>query len=93
MDIDLKKSLKMQAHSLKPVILFGAKGLTEALIAETANALAYHELIKVKLTGIEKEDRAQTVQLLCEKTQSELVQSIGNIAILYKENQNKPKKM
>ncbi|MBI2786589.1 MAG: YhbY family RNA-binding protein, partial [Legionella longbeachae] len=35
MDIALKKSLKAKAHHLKPVVLLGTKGLTEAVIAET----------------------------------------------------------
>ena len=49
MDTSRKKSLKAQAHHLKPVVLLGAKGLTEAVIAETDVALLSHELIKVKI--------------------------------------------
>ncbi len=55
MDTGFKQSLKAKAHHLKPVILLGAKGLTPAVIEETNNALLIHELIKVKISGAEKE--------------------------------------
>ena len=41
--------LKGAAHSLKPVVLLGNNGLTEAVVAEIDYALNHHELIKVKI--------------------------------------------
>lgn len=41
-----KQYLKGLAHNLKPVVLMGANGLTEAVLAEIEIALDYHELIK-----------------------------------------------
>lgn len=87
MDALFKKSLKAQAHHLKPVVLLGAKGLTDAVIAETETALAAHELIKVKINGAEKEDRILMAETLCEKLQANLVQMIGNTVIIYKKNE------
>lgn len=84
-----KKSLKAQAHSLRPVILIGSKGLTEAVIAETNNALLTHELIKVKINGAEKEDRLIMAEQLCEQLPAELVQVIGHTLILYRKNLEK----
>lgn len=89
MDTLFKKSLKAQAHSLKPVILIGSKGLTEAVVAETNIALLTHELIKVKINGAEKEDRLVMAQQLSEQLQAELVQIIGHTLILYRENLDK----
>ena len=43
-----KQHLKGLAHSLKPVVLLGANGLTEAVLAEIEIALDHHELIKSK---------------------------------------------
>ena len=88
MDTSFKQSLKARAHHLKPVILLGAKGLTEAVIAETNNALLSHELIKVKINGAEKEDRIEMANILCEQLQAELVQMIGNTVILYRKNED-----
>jgi len=81
MDTSSRQALKAQAHHLKPVVLIGAKGLTDAVINETEHALVAHELIKVKINGAEKEDRQLMSQELCERLNAVLVQSIGNTAI------------
>ncbi|HAZ7574084.1 ribosome assembly RNA-binding protein YhbY [Legionella sp. PATHC032] len=86
MDTSFKQSLKAKAHHLKPVVLLGAKGLTEAILAETNVALIAHELIKVKINGAEKEDRMQMAEELCEQLDAELVQMIGNTLVLYRKN-------
>jgi RNA-binding protein len=85
-DTSFKQSLKAKAHHLKPVVLLGAKGLTEAILAETNVALLAHELIKVKINGAEKEDRMQMAKALCEQLDAELVQMIGNTLVLYRKN-------
>lgn len=89
MNTAFKQSLKAQAHHLKPVVLLGAKGLTDAVVAETTIALEAHELIKVKINGAEKEDKLLMVDELCQQTQAQLVQLIGNTAILYKKKEEK----
>lgn len=86
MDTTFKQSLKAKAHHLKPVVLLGAKGLTEAIVAETDVALLAHELIKVKINGAEKEDRLKMTADLCQQLSAELVQMIGNTAIIYRKN-------
>lgn len=85
----LKRSLKMQAHHLKPVVLLGAKGLTEAVINETDAALLSHELIKVKINGAEKEDRVQMAESLSRQLQADLIQLIGHTVVLYRKNPDK----
>lgn len=88
MNNTLKKALKAQAHSLNPVILMGGKGLTENVIAATDEALTTHELIKVKLMGEQKTDRAAIAQDLCSATKANLVQIVGHIATIYRKNPN-----
>lgn len=93
MDTSFKQSLKAQAHHLKPTVLLGAKGLTEAVVAETDIALLAHELIKVKINGAEKKDRIAMANELCQQLKAELVQMIGTTAIIYRKNkENKEKK-
>jgi len=89
MDTSFKKSLKAQAHHLKPVVLLGAKGLTEAVVAETNIALLAHELIKVKINGADKDDKLKMANELCQQLQAELVQMIGNTIIMYRKNEEK----
>ena len=82
----LKQTLKTQAHHLKPVLLLGSKGLTPAVVNETNVALTAHELIKVKINGLEKADRIEIVNALCQQLPASLVQLIGNTAIIYRKN-------
>ena len=89
MDTSARQSLKAQAHHLKPVVLLGAKGLTEAVVSETNIALLSHELIKVKINGAEKEDRIKMANELCQQLKAELVQLIGNTVIMYRKNEEK----
>ncbi len=86
MNTVFKQSLKAKAHSLKPVVLLGTKGLTPAIVAETHEALTAHELIKIKINGAEKEDRKIIANEICAQLQANLVQLIGNIAVIYRKN-------
>jgi RNA-binding protein len=42
------KFLRGLAHNLKPVVFIGQKGITTALLESIREALAVHELIKVR---------------------------------------------
>lgn len=77
------------AHTLKPVIIVGQSGLTESVLEEINITLKTHELIKIKIRA-EKEDRNQIRDLIIVKTQAELIQSIGQIIVIYRENPDKP---
>ena len=89
MDSALKQTLKASAHHLRPVVQLGAKGLTPAVIEETNIALLFHELIKVKISGAEKNDRQIIAAGLCDALQASLVQLIGSTAIIYRKNEDK----
>lgn len=88
MNSEFRRSLKAKAHHLKPVVLIGAKGLTQAVTEETEVALNAHELIKVKIYGVEREDRQSLALTLCQDLQADLVQLIGNTAILYRKRKD-----
>ncbi|MDX2346561.1 MAG: ribosome assembly RNA-binding protein YhbY [Legionella sp.] len=89
MNIAQKKRLKAEAHHLKPVIIVGAQGVTDALIKETNYALEAHELIKVKVNGEDKADRNNIAMRLCEALKAEFLQLIGSTAIIYRRKQEK----
>ncbi|MDR3088544.1 MAG: ribosome assembly RNA-binding protein YhbY [Desulfobulbaceae bacterium] len=80
-----KKYLKALAHPLNPVVWLGKDGLSDQAIATTSLELTRHELIKVKLggnSGLGKE----IATTLADATGSHLVQMIGKVIVLYKEN-------
>ncbi len=79
-------ALKKQAHSLKPVVMMGQQGLTSNVIAEIDRSLEIHELIKIKTTGSNKEERHAIANDICKQTNATLVTVIGNVAVIYREN-------
>ena len=54
-----KKALRKKAHSLKPVVMIGQHGLTDAVLAEVDIALNAHELIKIRIRGADKNKRTE----------------------------------
>lgn len=88
MDAASKRKLKAQAHGLKPVIIVGQAGLTDAVLAETEIALNTHELIKVKIRA-ERDERNQISEKMCAATGATLIQSIGQIVVIYRLNPKK----
>lgn len=85
-----KRYLRGLAHSLKPVILTGTKGMTPALLKEFSGALDHHELIKVKLGSEDRAERAALIAELAAASGAQLVQSIGRVASFYRRNEEQP---
>src|SRR5262245_22173596 len=81
-----RRHLRGLAHSLKPVIAVGQAGVTEAVATETVRALTDHELIKVRVTGMERDARDEALASLATRTGSEMIGRIGHVAILYRRN-------
>jgi RNA-binding protein len=79
-----RKALKARAHKLEPVVIVGAKGLTDEVVKEVDLALKAHELIKVRAPSIERVDRDEAMRTLCERTSAEAVQTIGKVFVLYR---------
>lgn len=83
-----KQYLKGLAHNLKPVVLMGANGLTEAVLAEIEIALNHHELIKVKVASEERETKLLIVDAIIRETKAEKVQVIGKTLVLYRQSED-----
>ncbi len=81
--------LKGLAHSLKPVVLLGNNGLTEAVVAEIDFALNHHELIKVKIPTEDRETKALIVEAICRETKSTKVQVIGKTLVVFRQSEEK----
>ena len=85
-----KRYLRGLAHDLKPVLLVGAKGITDNLVAEAGIALDHHELIKVRISADDRELRDEWIAELGERAQAALVGRIGHVAIYYRRSSDKP---
>ncbi len=79
-----RQHLKGRAHALKPVIMVGNNGVTEAVLKEIDRALNDHELIKIKVQSEDREVRQQLLEAIREGASAELVQKIGSIGVFYR---------
>jgi RNA-binding protein len=79
-----KKRFRRIGHALKPVVLLGNQGLSEAVLAEINRALEDHELIKVRIGGEDREARAEAIAAMTEACHALNVQVIGKIVLLYR---------
>ena len=83
-----RQALKAKAHSLKPVILIGSNGLTDAVHKEIDRALHDHELIKVRIGTNDRELKIAIYEDICAVQHAEPVQLIGKIAVVYRKNKD-----
>ncbi|MDG2456022.1 MAG: YhbY family RNA-binding protein [SAR86 cluster bacterium] len=79
-----KKALRAKAHSLKPSVIIGQHGLTEAVLAEIDVALNANELIKVRIRGADKIKRTGLCEQMEKQLNVEVVDQIGFIAVLHR---------
>ena len=84
-----KKFLRGLGHQLKPLITVGEAGLSESLLAEFESTLDHHELIKVRVRAGDRDARDEIIERLCRTSSAQLVQRIGNVALLFRQNLKK----
>ncbi|MDD5249371.1 MAG: ribosome assembly RNA-binding protein YhbY [Rhodocyclaceae bacterium] len=80
-----RRALRADAHHLHPLVTVAGKGLSDSVLKEIDRSLAAHELIKVKLQGIERDDSAALLEQICTELHCAPVQRIGNVLILWRE--------
>jgi RNA-binding protein len=88
-----KKYLRGLGHQLKPVIMIGDSGLTAGVSKELENAVLHHELIKVSVRVGDRQERDRVIAQICDDHAAQLVQRIGNMALVYRENPEKKKRI
>lgn len=86
-----RRQLRALGHHLDAVVQVGANGVTEGVLAATAQALQDHELIKVKLASEDRDERQALVDALVSGTGSEVAQRLGRTVLLFKQRKKKPK--
>lgn len=85
-----RRHLRSLAHPLRPVVMIGKEGLSEAVLAKTEQELLAHELIKVRFTGW-KDEKRELMEQMAEKLLAEVVGVVGHVGILFRQNRE-PKK-
>ncbi len=85
-----KKFLRGLGHQLQPVIMIADAGLSDSLLNEFSSTIEHHELIKVRVRVSDRETRDNIISDLCNRGAAELVTRIGNVALVYRRNDEKP---
>ena len=86
-----RRALRALGHHLEPVVLVGQNGITDGVVAAVDQALHDHELIKVKLPQLEKEERREMAQHLRRALSAQIVDEIGRVLVLYRRHPERPK--
>ena len=85
-----RKLLKSRAHALRPVVAIGNDGLTPAVLKEIEASLKAHDLIKIRVSGDDRDARQTLLGEVCSRTGASPVQHIGKILIVYREDTEAP---
>lgn len=86
-----RANLRSQAHALKPVVLVGAEGLTDAVFKEINVHLEAHQLIKVRVFGDERETRVAIYDEICDRLNAAPIQHTGKLLVIWRPEGAAPK--
>lgn len=80
----LRRQLRGHGHALSAIVQIGKAGVTGALIKQLHQALADHELVKVKVAAESPADRFEAADRLAGEPGVNVVQIVGRTILLYK---------
>ena len=86
-----RQFLRGLAHSQKPVVQIGSKGMGEGVIEQIRAQLEAHELIKVRFNTECAVEPSEVSADIVTQTRSHLVQHSGRVLTLYRRHDQKPK--
>ncbi|MBR8664385.1 ribosome assembly RNA-binding protein YhbY [Bacillus paralicheniformis] len=86
-----KRYLRREAHHLSPIFQVGKGGVNENMVKQISEALEARELIKVSVLQNCEQTKEEVAEALAGGARAELVQTIGNIIVLYKESKENKK--
>ncbi len=82
--------LRSLAHHLKPVVMVGNAGLTDAVERKLDVELENHELIKVKVLEGAPLSAKEAAPLLEARLGAQVAQVIGRTVVLYRQREEDP---
>ena len=78
-----RQNLRARAHALKPTVMIGAAGLTDAVLLEIGRAFKSHEVIKISVLSSDRHARKTMLEQICTQLNAAPVQHIGKILVIY----------
>ena len=88
---ELRRKLRGHGHALKALVHIGKGGVTTGVLAQVAQALLDHELVKVRIATECPVDRFAVADVLAEQPGTQVVQILGRTVIAYKRHPKKPR--
>ena len=82
-----KRYLRSLAHNIDPIFQIGKAGINDNMISQIDETLENRELIKIHILQNHFDDKNDLAQTLSQATNSEVVQVIGSMIIIYRESQ------
>ncbi len=86
-----KQYLKKLGHHLDPIINIGKETITPNVVQHLIKALSDHELVKIKINSNALSSPKELVKDLEALTKADVIQTIGKMLLIYKENSEEPK--
>jgi RNA-binding protein YhbY len=88
MEIEKLKSLKVQAKSMKATFAVGKSGITDSVIQQIVLYIKANKLCKIKYSRAfldsQQKTKKELSQEIAEKTNTDLIDQVGNIAVFWK---------
>ena len=79
-----KKHLRSLAHDLRPIVMIGQHGLSNAVLAELESTMTKHELLKIKVRASDRDEKQEIVDKILSFSKAALVQVIGGVLVIYR---------
>jgi len=85
-----RRYLRGLGNQLKATVYVGKEGITEGILKSIEESYNTSELLKIRIERGCPLDRREAGQQLAEKTQSHLVQVLGQTVLLYRTDPEEP---
>jgi RNA-binding protein len=88
---ELRRALRGHGHRLSAIVQVGKGGISDGLVKQVEQALADHELVKLKVAGEGPADRFEVAERLAALPGVNVVQIVGGAILLYKRHPSEPR--
>jgi RNA-binding protein len=88
---ELRRALRGHGHAMSAIVQIGKAGVTDGVVKQVGQALADHELIKVKIARECPVDRFDVAARLELEPGAAIVQLVGRMLLLYKRHPRTPR--
>jgi len=87
----LRRALRGHGHHLSPIVQIGKAGASAGVLKQVEQALADHELVKLRVDADSPEDRFAVADALADLPGANVVQILGRAILVYKRHPHKPR--